>query len=87
MQLEEEILIIKERNLRVEGNKAWETSLFRKVLIAGVTYVVASLALYVIGVPDFYLGAIIPALGFFLSTLTLPIVKRWWIKNHFNSSL
>ena len=80
--LSKEIQNIKERNFRVEADKAWETSLFRKILISVITYIVASLVLYVIGVPDFYLGAIIPTLGFFLSTLTIPAVKRWWIRNY-----
>lgn len=83
MDLEKEIQAIKERNTRVEGDKAWETSVFRKVLLAGITYVIASVALYVIGTPDFYLGALIPTLGFLLSTLTLPMIKRWWIREHF----
>jgi hypothetical protein len=81
MDLEQEIKALKERNVRVEADKAWETSLSRKILILLTTYIVASLALFIIEVPDFYLGAIIPTLGFFLSTLTFPVVKRWWIKN------
>jgi hypothetical protein len=87
MQIEEEIRIIKERNLRVESDKAWEVSTFRKVLITGITYVIASIALYAIGVSDFYLGAIVPTLGFLLSTLTLSVVKRWWLKRFLAQSL
>lgn len=82
MDIEQELRAIKERNLRVEADKAWETSLSRKLLILVTTYVVASLALYVIEVPNFYLGAIIPTLGFFLSTLSFPVVKKWWISRH-----
>lgn len=82
MDIQEELQAIKERNRRVEADKAWETSLSRKALILVTTYLVASLALYVIGVPNFYLGAIIPTLGFFLSTLSFPAVKKWWIKKH-----
>jgi hypothetical protein len=83
MDFEQRIQKIEERNLRVEADKAWETSAFRKVLILVITYVVASTALYTIGVPSFYLSAIIPTLGFLLSTLTIPIIKKWWIANHF----
>jgi len=83
MDFEQELQTIKERNLRVEAEKAWETSLSRKLLILITTYAVASLALHSIGVPDFYLGAIIPTLGFFLSTLSFPIVKKWWIAKYF----
>lgn len=82
MNVEEELIAIKERNARVEMDKAWEISLSRKILVLITTYFVASLALYGIGVPDFFLGAIIPTLGFFLSTLSFPLVKKWWISRH-----
>lgn len=83
MDIEKEIQSLKERNKRVEADKAWETSIFRKVLILVVTYFVASLALYVIGTPKFYLGAIIPTIGFFLSTLGFNFVKKWWVSRYF----
>lgn len=83
MNIEQELQSIKERNLRVEADKAWETSLSRKLLVLVTTYIVASLALYVIGVPNFYSGAIIPTLGFFLSTLGFPVIKKWWVSKYF----
>lgn len=79
-QLRREVEAIKRRNSRVEIDKAWEASLFRKVLILVTTYLIASLAMYVLGVPDFYLSSLIPTLGFFLSTLTFPVAKKWWIR-------
>ena len=84
MDVEEEIRVLKERNARVEMDKAWEISIFRKALVLITTYAVAAFALYVIGVPNFYLAAAIPALGFFLSTLTFPILKKMWIKKYFS---
>ncbi len=86
MNIEQELQTIKERNLRVEADKAWETSLARKLLVLVTTYAVASLAFYVIGVPDFYVAAIIPTLGFFLSTLSFPMVKQWWLTRHFKKN-
>jgi hypothetical protein len=44
------------------------------------TYVAALLLLWVIDVPNPYLGALIPAFGFLLSTLSLPTFKHWWMK-------
>lgn len=84
MDIEQEVAEIKKRNARVEADKAWETSLFRKLLILATTYIIASLAMIVIGVPNFYLSAVIPTLGFFLSTLTFPLVKKWWIARRFS---
>ena len=82
--IEDTLSKIKERNARVEADKAWEVSLFRKFTIAVVTYVLASLVLYFIGIQNFYLSALIQTLGYLLSTLSLPVIKRWWIKTHFN---
>ncbi len=80
--IEHELQIIKERNLRVQADKAWETSVFRRTLIACITYIIASFVLYAIHVPNFYLSAIIPTLGYILSTLSLPFIKKWWIEKY-----
>jgi len=46
MDLEKEIKEIKKRNKKVEMEKAWETSIFRKVIIAILTYLVIVLFFY-----------------------------------------
>lgn len=79
-KLEDEIAVIKERNLRVEADKAWETSNFRIFSITIITYIVAALVLCLIGAKNFLLNALVPTAGFFLSVQSLPAVKRWWIK-------
>ena len=57
--IEREIELIKERNLRVEADKAWEVSWTRQLFIA-----------------------VVPAVGYLLSTLSLPFIKKWWIKKY-----
>ena len=79
-RLAQEVEALKERNRRVEAEKAWETSYTRTFSIAFVTYVVATLVLYSIGVENFFLGALVPAIGYILSTQSLPAVRRWWIE-------
>ncbi len=81
-KIEDEMLIVKERNKKVEANKAWETSATRIISILVLTYIFASLALYFIGVNNFFVSAIIPTLGFFLSTQSLPSIKKWWTKKY-----
>ena len=81
-EIEKQLKVIQERNARVEADKAWETSAFRRITIALVTYVIASIVLYTIGVSNFYLSAIIPTIGYLLSTLSLPFIKKWWITKH-----
>lgn len=72
---------IERRNERVEADKAWETSIFRKILLIIFTYLVIGLYMSAIDVDDPWLNAIVPAAGFLFSTLTLPILKDWWIKH------
>lgn len=76
----EEIDNLKSRNTFVETDKAWETSKTRRFIIAFITYVVAAYYMRVLGIADYYLHALVPTGGYILSTLTLPIVKSWWIR-------
>ena len=78
----DEIQAIQERNRRVELDKAWETSWVRRGLIAVITYTVAVFFMYRIGVSEAWLNALVPTGGYLLSTLSLGIVKRWWLKYH-----
>ncbi|MFA4941322.1 MAG: hypothetical protein WC582_01830 [Patescibacteria group bacterium] len=77
-ELKNEIEKIKERNARVEADKAWETSLFRKVLIAVLTYIVIVLFFLVADLQKPFIGAVIPTVGFILSTLSVPFFKKIW---------
>lgn len=82
-ELEEEVRGIRERNARVESDKAWETSFTRRGLLAVFTYVAIGAYLQAIGLPQPWLNAIIPAIAFMLSTLTLPFFKNLWLKNRY----
>lgn len=77
---EQEIQLIHERNKKVELEKAWETSLFRKIIIAILTYFVIVLFFLFAKLPKPFIGAIVPTLGFILSTLSLPLFKNLWLK-------
>ncbi|MDD4628352.1 MAG: hypothetical protein PHE68_03075 [Candidatus Peribacteraceae bacterium] len=80
---ESQISAILERNKRVEADKAWEVSWCRRITIAVLTYAIATLFLWLIASERFWLNAGVPALGYLLSTLSLPWVKQWWIRrNH-----
>jgi len=74
---------ILERNARVEREKAWEVSWTRRLTILILTYLVVVLFLWSIRIPLPFLQALIPTAGFFLSTLSLPWMKRWWMKRHY----
>lgn len=79
MELEERVQKIEARNQSVELDKAWETSAERRALIALFTYVVIALFMWMVHVDRPWLSAIVPAIGFTLSTLSMPYFKRRWI--------
>jgi hypothetical protein len=79
--LQKEIAAIKLRNQHVETDKAWETSTTRKVSVAVLTYLIILLFFVVIKVENPLINAIVPTLGFLLSTLSLPIIKKLWTNN------
>ena len=78
--VELEINAIKERNKRVAADKAWETSWTRKILISILTYFVIVIVFYFADLPRPFINSIVPTIGFLLSTLTIPVVKKIWLK-------
>lgn len=81
-KLEKEIEIIKARNLRVEADKAWETSYFRVLLISTIVYIIAVKVMYFIGSENYFLNALVPAIGYLISVQSIPFIKKWWVKGY-----
>ena len=82
MNINEEIEKIKQRNKKVELDKAWETSFIRRICICILTYIVVIIYSYVINkVSNVLLSSIVPVIGFTLSTLSLKFVRKVWEKN------
>ncbi len=79
MNLEQEIIALKARNARVEADKAWEISWTRRILIAVMTYVIAAIWLVLINDTKPFLKALVPAVGYLLSTISIGVVKKWWV--------
>ena len=80
-ELRQEIQKIKEKNKRVETNKAWEISFTRILLLMTLTYIFTVITLMTFkNDSPWWINALIPALGLYLSTLTLPFVKTFWEK-------
>ena len=78
----EEIQEIQKRNKKVELDKAWETSWTRRGIIAGITYVVATIWLFIIENETPFLNALVPFGGYIFSTLSLGFIKKWWIEKY-----
>jgi hypothetical protein len=71
---------IEQRNARVKTDKAWEVSKTRRVIIALGTYIAAGLYLGFLNVGQAWLHALVPPCAYLLSTMTLPIFKKFWLK-------
>ncbi len=78
--LEDKITNIEARNKKVEADKAWETSYTRRILVAVFTYIVMVMIMNSIGAVDPWISAIVPTIGFILSTVSLPVLKDVWLK-------
>ena len=81
MNFEKEINDIKERNRKVELNKAWETSCTRRICIMVLTYIVVILySLAISKINNVFLSSLVPVIGFTLSTLSLNMIRKVWEK-------
>jgi hypothetical protein len=75
-KIEEKITEIEYRNKRVERDKRWETSWVRRIMITILTYLVVVLFFVVIKEKQVFLKALVPVLGFVLSTISLRILRN-----------
>ena len=81
MNYDDENKKIKERNKKVEMDKAWETSWTRRIFIMILTYIVVVIYSYVIKEnSSIFLSSLVPVIGFALSTLSLKVVRNIWKK-------
>ncbi len=79
--VDQKVETIQERNARVEADKSWETSWMRRLFIALVTYIIAAAYMSSADLGNPFLGAFVPSGGYLLSTLSLPFVRNFWLKN------
>lgn len=80
-ELKKELEEIKQRNKRVELDKRWETSITRKICICILTYIVVLIYSNMINKSNnIFLSSLVPVIGFFLSTLSLRIIRKVWEK-------
>ncbi len=79
---ESRLSAIEARNKRVELDKQWETSWTRRLLIVTLTYVVVLAYLFAIENDNPFVNAIVPAVGFLLSTLAVKWARELWQQKH-----
>ena len=80
-ELKKELEEIKLRNKRVELDKRWETSVTRKICICMLTYIVVLIYSNMVNKSNnIFLSSLVPVIGFFLSTLSLKLIRKVWEK-------
>ncbi len=77
--LENRVKALEERNRRVETDKGWEISWTRRILIGIFTFLAIGIYMWAINISDPWLNAIVPTVGFMLSTLALPTFRKIWL--------
>ena len=87
MQLEErleflqtEIEALQQRNFDKDRGKEFESSYTRVFFLMFVTYWTLFGYMYIIDTNNPWLDAIVPTVGFNISTWGLPVVKEYWIQ-------
>ena len=77
MDIEKEIEKIKNRNKKVELDKAWETCWTRRICICILTYIVVLVYSYIIrNYDNIFVSSLVPVIGFTLSTLSLKFIRK-----------
>lgn len=80
MMIEDRLTAIEFRNARVDGDKAWEVSGMRRAVIAIITYFTAAIFMAVNDFQHPWVSALVPVIGYLLSTLSLPWIKSRWLE-------
>lgn len=78
--IEKRLEAIEQRNQQVEADKAWETSWTRRISIMVLTYAVVVVYLRFVVHIDPWINALVPVIGFALSTLTVSFLKNQWLQ-------
>ena len=78
-KLKEEVAHIKERNQRVEADKAWELSRTRVGFIALTTYILIVGTMFLIKDDHPFLNATIATIGYLVSSASYNLLKKRWL--------
>lgn len=79
-ELSVEVEKIKERNRKVEADKAWETSKTRIIFISSLTFALLYLFLRFSNQSLALLKALVATALYWVSTESYGMLKKWWLK-------
>jgi len=75
-EIESRIEKIEARNKQVTAEKSWETSRTRVLSVIVLTYVVLVLSMQILSLPNPFVSALVPTIGYYLSTVSVGVIKR-----------
>lgn len=81
--IEKRLSAVERRNKKVEGDKAWEVSWARRLSIMALTYLVVVIYLRFVVHIEAWINALVPVIGFLLSTLTISLLKKQWLSRRY----
>ncbi len=79
--LEERIKKLEDRNRRVEGDKAWETSWTRRLAIMLMVYATIVFYLHFVIHINPWINGLVPVIGYAVSTFTVGFLKNRWLES------
>lgn len=79
--LGERVAKLEARNQRVEADKGWETSWTRRLAIMLLTYLTVVFYLHFVVHIKPWVNALVPVIGYSLSTLTIGFLKKHWVEH------
>jgi putative acetyltransferase len=82
----DDFIALKERNKKIEADKAWEISWTRRAIVGGTTYIIVAAWLAMLGVNHHLLHAFVPVLAYVLTIVMLPMLKQYWIDKVYKRS-
>jgi len=84
--LEEQVqkLILLEKYIALQ--KKWDQSRIRITLNASGVYLVTVIFMHVLAIENPAVSALIPVFGYVITTISLPLVKKLWIKSYLKDS-
>jgi hypothetical protein len=80
LTLEQRVTNLETRNRKVEGDKAWEVSWQRRGMVMVLIYLTVVFYLRFVVHIDPWINALVPVIGYSVSTVTITRLKAVWLK-------
>ena len=68
------------RNKKVDKEVLWKNSYTHRISVSILIYVISVCCFYFTSVSEIFIIALIPSLGYFISTIKLKIIRNIWEK-------